>query len=150
MVKDIVQIPKSDQNCEDCKKAKHEELDKLKQFNTYDEVADTGQFQISTTWALCKKEDVARACLVAQGYEELEPIKKVCPLSAGMVFVPSYLLNVIMSGMFKQQISNLHFFRVNPLKDVYIDPPKKARVKDDIICHLNTALQINIIPLLAP
>ena len=43
----IVQIPKSDQNCEDYIKAKHEELEKLRQFNTYDEVADTGQFHIS-------------------------------------------------------------------------------------------------------
>ena len=61
----IVQIPKSDQNHEDCIKVKHEELDTLKYFNTYDKVANTRQFHISTTWVLWKKGDATRACLVA-------------------------------------------------------------------------------------
>ena len=75
----IEQIPKSDHTREDCIKAKLEELEKLKQFNTYEEVADTGQFCISTTWILWKKGDLTRACLVAQDYEELEPIGKDSP-----------------------------------------------------------------------
>ena len=54
------------------------------------------------------------------------PFKKIRPLSAGMVFLPSYLLDLIISGMLKQQISN-------PLRDVYIDTPKEARVKEGII-----------------
>ena len=57
----IAQIPKSDQNRADCLKAKHEELDKLRQFNTYDEVADTGQFHVFTTCFLWKRGDVTRA-----------------------------------------------------------------------------------------
>ena len=115
----IVQIPKSDQNHEDCIKVKHEELDTLKYFNTYDKVANTRQFHISTTWVLWKKGDATRACLVAQGYEELEPIQKDLPTVSWDGFC-TYLLHPIISGVLKQQISNLLFFKVNPSKEMII------------------------------
>lgn len=51
--------------------AKHEKLDKMRQFNTYDEVTETGQLHSFSTWVFWKRGDVTRACLVAQGYEEL-------------------------------------------------------------------------------
>ena len=64
---------------EDCIKAKLEKLEKLRQFNLHEEVADTKQFCVSTTWILWKKGDLTRAHLVARDYEELEPIQKDLP-----------------------------------------------------------------------
>ena len=63
----MVQIPKSDNNKEDCIKAKLEELGKLKQLNTYDEVADTGQFCISTKWVLWKKRGFNQSLFSSSG-----------------------------------------------------------------------------------
>ena len=50
--------------------AKYDEIEKLKHFNAYEEVPDSGQTCISTTWVFNCKEDKVRARLVARGYEE--------------------------------------------------------------------------------
>ena len=50
--------------------AKYDEIEKLKHFNAYEEVLDSGQTCISTTWVFKCKEDKVRARLVARGYEE--------------------------------------------------------------------------------
>ena len=66
----IVTIPKNQQQTPDCERAKLEEIEKLKQFNTFSVVKDEGQFRISTTWVLWEKNGGVRARLVARGYEE--------------------------------------------------------------------------------
>ena len=136
MVEDIniVQIPKSDQNCEDCIKAKHEELDKLRQLNTYDEVAVTGQFRISSSWVLWKKGDVTRAHVVARGYEELESIQKDLPTVSKNGFRTFLFITSNNQWPFKTTYIKSPFLQGQPLeRDVYIDPTKEARVKDGII-----------------
>ena len=50
----LVHVPKADQSNTQCLLAKQDELQKLKDFNTYEEVKDVGQFTISTTWVLWK------------------------------------------------------------------------------------------------
>ena len=45
-------IPFEEQSTEECKEAKRVELQKLKDFDSYKEVTDVGQFRISTTWVL--------------------------------------------------------------------------------------------------
>ena len=66
----IVIIPKNQQQTPECEQAKLEEIEKLKQFNTFSVVKDEGQFRISTTWVLWEKNGGVRARLVARGYEE--------------------------------------------------------------------------------
>ena len=137
----IVQIPKSDHNGEDCIKAKLEELEKLKQFNTYEEVAGTGQFCISTTWVLWKRGDLTRARLVARGYEELEPIQKDSSTASRDGF--RTFLFIVSNHQWQVKTPDIKsaFLQGQPLeRDVYIDPPKKAKVKEGSIWHLNTCL----------
>ena len=64
----IVLIPKAKHETPDCKRAKEDELCKLKDFETYDEVEDCGQVTISTTWVLWHKGSETRARLVARGF----------------------------------------------------------------------------------
>ena len=71
----IVLVPKSEQNTQECLRAKLEEIEKLKKYETYKEVDDVGQFRISTTWVLWYKNGVVRARLVARGYEEITEIR---------------------------------------------------------------------------
>ena len=66
----IVLIPKDQHGNDACVNAKLTELQKLKNFDTYEEVQDCGQFAISTTWVLWHKGDEVRARLVARGYED--------------------------------------------------------------------------------
>ena len=56
--------------------AKQQELQKLKQFETYQEVRDKGRNTISTRWVLTNKDGNTRARLVAHGFEELCLIPK--------------------------------------------------------------------------
>lgn len=57
-------------NSKECLEAKKEELSRLKQFNVYDEVPNTGQSCISTRWVITKKGDNVKARLTARGFEE--------------------------------------------------------------------------------
>ncbi|VDI09013.1 Hypothetical predicted protein [Mytilus galloprovincialis] len=56
--------------------AKQLELEKLKQFNTYEEVEDGDQKTISTRWVITNKNGDTRARLVARGFEEQSFIPK--------------------------------------------------------------------------
>lgn len=50
--------------------AKKNELDKLAEFNTYEEVAECGQRTLSTRWVITCKEGKTKARLVVRGFEE--------------------------------------------------------------------------------
>ena len=67
----VVTIPRSEHLKEECLRAKEVELQKLKDFNSYEIVDDRGQFRISCTWVLTRKDNGdVRARLVARGFEE--------------------------------------------------------------------------------
>ena len=61
------------------KTAKQAELQKLRQFETYDEVKDMGQSTISRKWVITNKDGNTRARLVARGFEEHSLIPKDSP-----------------------------------------------------------------------
>ena len=65
-----VTIPTSKHNSIDCLEAKHAELERLKEFDVYEEVSDTGQYCISTKWVIVQKGPKVKARLVARGFEE--------------------------------------------------------------------------------
>ena len=50
--------------------AKLAELQKLRHFNTYQEVKDCGQQTLSTRWVITNKEGQTKARLVVRGFEE--------------------------------------------------------------------------------
>ena len=74
-----VLVPKDKHNSEECMKAKFDELQKLKEFNTYEEVDDQGQERITTVWVLTEKGVETRARLTARGFQETEDIPKDSP-----------------------------------------------------------------------
>ena len=56
--------------------AKHIELDKLCNFNTYQEVKDSGQHALSTRWVVTNKDKQVKARLVARGFEEEQDVAR--------------------------------------------------------------------------
>ena len=88
-----------------------------------------------------KKGDLTRACLVARGYEELELIQKDSPTVSKDGFC--IFLFIASNHQWKVKTTDIKsaFLQGQPLeRDVDIDPPKEALVKEGIIWHLNTCL----------
>ena len=57
-------VLKAEAQSDECTVAKESELQKLKQFDTYEEVNDTGQWTLSTRWVINNKNGVTKARLV--------------------------------------------------------------------------------------
>ncbi len=66
----IVTIPKCKNGESAYVEVKSSELSKLQEFKTFEEVEDTRQPRITTTWVLWWKSDIVRARLVARGFKE--------------------------------------------------------------------------------
>ena len=75
----MVLIPAERHKDDDCMKAKQVELQKLKEFETYDVVPDEGQYRISCRWVLWYKGEEVRARLTARGFEEKEKVASDSP-----------------------------------------------------------------------
>ena len=63
-------LPRNKHDDPESIRAKEVELQKLRDFSTYEDVDDLGQCVISTTWVLWRKGSETRARLVARGFEE--------------------------------------------------------------------------------
>ena len=126
---------------EKCIKAKQAELEKLKIFETYDEVENTGQFCISTTWVLCDKGKEIRARLVARGYEDNQIFQKDSPtisksaLKTVMAITASKEWNIKTTDIKSAFLQGKEMERI-----VYLKPPKEANVKEGIIWKLKRCL----------
>ena len=59
--------------------AKKVELKKLRDFKSYEEVRDSGQYRITCTFICWYKGDEVRARLVARGFEEVEKVPSDSP-----------------------------------------------------------------------
>ena len=69
-----------DTRANDIIKAKENELDKLAQFETYEEVFNYGQITLSTRWVITNKDGNTKARLVVRGFEEQDlEIRKDSP-----------------------------------------------------------------------
>ena len=120
-------------NSPECLKAKENELEKLREFDTYEEVPNNGQDPISTTWVLTEKEGDIRARLTARGFEEERNIRTDSPTvqSTSMRFL-------LMMGATKQwPVSTIDiksaFLQGKELeRDVFVKPPKEANAKNTL------------------
>ena len=129
----MVMVPKQDHGSEECKKAKEAELQKLKDFDTYKVVEDSGQERISCTWVLCRKGQEVRARLVARGYEEEEDIQSDSPTlsKAGLRMITA----VAASKQWTIQTTDIKsaFLQGSKLtRKVFIKPPKEANVTNQL------------------
>ena len=74
-----VMVSKEKRDSPECVEAKLKELEKLKEFNTYEVVEDMGQKHITTTWVLTEKGQDIRARLTARGFQEEDDFPKDSP-----------------------------------------------------------------------
>ena len=137
----IVTIPKEEQSTPECILAKEVELQKLKDFKTYELVKDHGQEKISTTWVVNNKGSEVRARLVARGFEETDEIPKDSP-TLGKSSLRTLL--AIAAGMCWQvETTDIKsaFLQGSELeREVYIKPPKEANTPRGYIWKLNKCL----------
>ena len=110
--------------------AKEDELKKLSDFDTYEEIPDNGQETLSTTWVLTEKEGKIRARLTARGFEEQSNVRSDSPTveSSSMRF----LLTAATTKQWPVSTIDIKsaFLQGQELKrDVYIKPPKESNAK---------------------
>ena len=74
-----VMLPKERRDSPECMEAKQLELQKLIDFETYEEVEDEGQDRITTTWVLTLKGHEVKARLTARGFQEQDEHPKESP-----------------------------------------------------------------------
>lgn len=125
-----VMIPKDQQNTDACDIAKQTELQKLKDFGTYQVVDDEGQRNITCTWVMTMKGDETRARLTARGFQEIAEFPKDSPT----IFKPTLrtVLAIASSKQWEITATDIKsaFLQGTDLKrDVYVKPPKEANQK---------------------
>ena len=103
------------------------ELQKLKDFDTYEEVQDEGQARITTTWVLTQKGSEVKARLTARGFQEEDEYPKESPT------MQKYSLRTLLAiasakGWAIETVDVKSAFlqgtRLN--RKVYVKPPKEA------------------------
>ena len=120
-------IPKKEQNNAECDAAKSEELQKLKDFNTYIEVSDVGQDAISSTWVITKKNGQMKGRLVARGFEDETETRTDSPTMSKTAF--RVLLTMAASKQWEIETTDIKsaFLQGQDLdRDVFLIPPKEA------------------------
>ena len=125
----VVLIPRDKHEDEKCQSAKRVELKKLKDFDTYEETADVGQFRISTTWVLWNKGDEVRARLVARGYEDEQYYPKDSPTIGKSAM--RTVLAITANKNWEIQTTDIKsaFLQGKEMeRDVYLTPPKEIRI----------------------
>ena len=135
-----VMVPREQRNSEDCLKAKLEELEKLKEFNTYEIVEDQGQPRITTVWVLTEKGQEKRARLTCRGFLEEDDIPNSSP-TVGKHTMKALLAIATTEGWdIKTTDIKSAFLQGNKLeRDVYVKPPKELGLKNKLL-KLNTCL----------
>ena len=111
----------------DCIKAKVTELNKLKEFNTYEVVQDNGQEAITTTWVLTEKEGQIRARLTARGFEEEANVRSDSPTVKTKCM--RFLLTMAATNKWELRSTDIKsaFLQGQVLnRDVYVKPPREA------------------------
>ena len=137
----MVTIPKSQQNNPDCHKAKQTELEKLKNFDVYEEVPNIGQTSISTRWILWKKKDEIRARLVARGFEEVLDGTVDSPTIGKCVMRLAISLAVSKHWMIQSTDIKSAFLQSQPMdREVFIIPPTEAESQPGYIWKLKRCL----------
>lgn len=137
----IVLIPKVRHVEEKCIEAKQVELSKLKDFGTYEEVPDTGQFRISTTWVLWEKGSEIRARLVARGYEDEQCYPKDSPTIGKSAMRMVLAITASKGWEIKTTDIKSAFLQGKEMdREVYLKPPAEAKTKEGFIWRLRHCL----------
>ena len=121
--------------------ARRSELEKLRAFDTYYPVVDSGQKVITTRWVDTVKPDgTMKARLVARGFQETGDIQSDSPTAAKSSL--RALLAICAANKWEVQTTDIKsaFLQGRPLeRDVYVKPPKGYE-KPGIIWKLKKCL----------
>ena len=126
----VTTIPKEEQNTPECIKAKMAELEKLKEFDVYQEIEDEGYNTLSTRWVMTIKGE-PRARLVVRGFEEEEMVQKDSPTVSKSAM--RLLFTVAPNKAWKIKTTDIKsaFLQGKELdRIIYVKPPKEARKKE--------------------
>ena len=137
----IVLIPRYRHNEQECVLAKQEELQKLKDFETYEEVEDKGQNRISTTWVLSMKGEGVKARLVARGFEDEATFRKDSPTFGKSIM--RIILAIAASKNWKGKTTDIKsaFLQGKVMdREVYLQPPKEAGLAEGRLWKLKRCL----------
>ena len=135
-----VLVPRDRHNSEECIQAKFNELEKLKEFNTYKEVKDEGQERITTTWVMTEKGTETRARLTARGFQETADIPKDSPTMHKSSLRIVLALSAALGWKIQTTDIRSAFLQGNDLdRIVYVKPPKEANAAG-ILWLLNKCL----------
>ena len=128
-----VMLPKEKRNTPECIAAKELELQKLKDFDTYNVVEDAGQPFITTTWVLTQKGSEVKARLTARGFQEEDEHPKESPT------LQKYSLRTLLTiasakGWAIETVDvKSAFLQGTTLKrKVYVKPPKEANALNSL------------------
>ena len=128
-----VMLPKEKRNTPECDAAKELELQKLKDFDTYNVVDDVGQPFITTTWVLTQKGNEIKARLTARGFQEEDEHPKESPT------LQKYSLRTLLTiasakGWAIETVDvKSAFLQGTTLKrKVYVRPPKEANALNSL------------------
>ena len=120
-------VSEREQSCAETTEAKVPELFKLKQFNTYEEVKNCGQYTLSTRWVITKKDGQIKARLVVRGFKEELMMRRNSPtVGKGTMRI---FLAIISCKNWTVKTTDIRsaFLQGKELRrDVYIKPPKKS------------------------
>ena len=114
--------------------AKLEELQKLREFGTYDTVDDRGQDRISTKWLLTDKGDgKKKARLVAHGFEEIDYIQSDSPtVSKSLIRIVLILCATLGWIVNTTDIKSAYLQGQSLSREVYIKPPSGYEEPDKL------------------
>ena len=130
-----------EQSCAETTVAKVAELLKLKQFNTYEEVKNCGQYTLSTRWVITKKDGQIKARLVVRGFEEELMMWRDSP-TVGKGTMRIFLATVSCKNWtVKTTDIRSAFLKGKELRrDVYIKPPKESETDEGVVWKLKHGL----------
>lgn len=112
--------------CEKEEQAKLCELEKLKEFETYTVVENTGQECISTRWVITEKGDgTKKARLVARGFEETQKVQSDSPTVSKSLIRVFFTFCSTLCWLVKSIDVKSAYLQGKPLeRQVFIKPPK--------------------------
>ena len=122
--------------------AKENELEKLAQFETYEEVADCGQKVLSTRWVITNKDGKTKARLVVRGFEERDlEIPRDSPTVGKGTMRLFISIAALENWAVKTTDIKSAFLQGKELeRDIYIRPPKESQTPQGLIWKLKHGL----------
>lgn len=137
----VVMIPQQRHDDADCFEAKQQELEKLKNFDTYETVEYCAQPLISVRWVISQKGSDVKARLVARGFEENFDSQSDSPTVGKCAF--RFFLSITSSKGWVIRTTDIKSAFLQGMKlerEVFIKPPKEAGVSPHKVWKLKRCL----------